>query len=390
MSEGEICARHYANQQPVIVRWKDGQLVAVDHAPLDATTRYWIAPPLTDLQVNGYAGVDFQKNGINSDDLVRASLAMARDGAPAYLLTLITDNWESLTARLRHLKGLRDASPELRKHIAGWHVEGPFLSGEPGFRGAHNASVMIDPSLEKMMELKSIVGSDPLLLTLAPEREGSLEAIRFAVASGITVSLGHSNASADRIREAVSAGARGYTHLANGCTQQLDRHDNIVWRVLDAPDIVPSLIPDGIHVSPQLFRLVHKVLPPGRIYYTTDAMSAAGAPPGRYSIGKVEVEVGADQIVRQPGQTNFAGSALRPIQAIERAARMLDRHWGSVWDHYAIVPRKLMRLPFQRLNPKDFILRDPNVPVPADFCLIDERQDGLQVTAFVDGKRISA
>src|SRR6185503_10764071 len=103
--------------------------------------------------------------------------------------------------------------------------------------------------------------------------------------------------------------------LANGCPRELDRHDNILIRVCDSEGLTVSLIPDGIHVPPLAFRVLHKALN-GPIYYTTDAMAAAGAGPGHYRIGPTEVEVGDDQIVRQPGKTNFAGSALRPFDGV--------------------------------------------------------------------------
>src|SRR5437016_8639160 len=115
-----------------------------------------------------------------------------------------------------------------------------------------------------------------------------------AVARGMKISLGHTNAPSDILREAIRLGATAFTHLGNGCPRELDRHDNILWRVLETPGLMVSLIPDRIHVSAPLFRLVHRVLDVDSIYYITDAMWAAGAAPGRYRIGKMEVEVGVD------------------------------------------------------------------------------------------------
>src|SRR5206468_5846455 len=113
-------------------------------------------------------------------------------------------------------------------------------------------------------------------------------------------------------------------------------------RVFETPGLTVSLIPDQIHVSPSLFRLIHRVLGADSIYYTTDAMSAAGMPPGRYKLGAMELEVGPDQIVRQPGKPLFAGSALRPIDGIFRAAQMLGRPWQEVWPRFSEAPAKLM------------------------------------------------
>lgn len=357
-THGEISAWHCATRQPVQLRWRDGIIISLSATAAPAGN-LWVAPPLMDLQINGFAGVDFQQDDLTVEDLLQATRGLRAAGCTRYLLTLITDEWPALTARLRHLRGLRARSAELRSAIAGWHLEGPFLSAEPGFHGAHNPACMRDPTPEHMLELRSITGDDPLLLTLAPERRGAIEAISLAVAHGAKVSLGHTDAPASLLNAAVRAGATGFTHLANGCPRDLDRHDNIIWRVLDTPGLTVSLISDRIHVAPPLFRLVHRALNPSAIYYTTDAMAAAGAPPGRYHMGRLEVEVGADQIVRQPGRTNFAGSAARPIEAVFRAAAMLQCAWQDVWARLSATPARFMGM-----------RNELAVGQPAEFCLL--------------------
>ena len=372
MHSGEICGRHFASGQPLRVVWSDGVITSVTSAS-DGEAHGWLAPTLLDLQINGYGGVDFQRDDhLTEAHLRSAARQLRRDGCGRFFFTLITDEWPKLMARVRVARALREANPELRAAMAGWHIEGPFLSPEVGFKGAHNPAVMRDATAADLDELRAVSGNDPVLLTLAPERNGSLEAIRLATSLGFVVSLGHTNASAETIRAAVEAGARGFTHLGNGIPQQLDRHDNILWRVFDTPGIMPSLIPDTYHVSPLLFRHMHRALPAERIYYTTDAMSAAGAPPGRYTIGSIELEVGADQIVRQPGKPNFAGSALRPIDGITRAATMLGKNWREIWPHFSLRPAELMGL------------RNEIAPgQPADFCLVQEDEAGRLTGATV-------
>ncbi|MBI3852186.1 MAG: N-acetylglucosamine-6-phosphate deacetylase [Verrucomicrobia bacterium] len=359
MNNGEICARHFASRQPIWVRWRSGVITHVEPTTKQPSEDLWIAPSLFDLQVNGYGGIDFQTDGLTLDNLLSATRQLRAAGCGRFLLTLITDEWSKLTNRLRHVRALRSQSDELQSAIAGWHIEGPFLSAEPGFCGAHDPTVMLDPTAKHIQELRAVAGDDPLLLTLAPERPGALEVIALAVSLGMKVSLGHTNASAEVLQRAVQAGATGFTHLGNACPRELDRHDNIIWRVLDTPGLTVSLIPDRIHVSPALFRLVHRALDPVSIYYTTDAMAAAGAPPGRYPLGTLQLEVGADQIVRQPGKTNFAGSALRPIDGIFRAAQMFGCDWQEVWPHFSATPAKLMDLSYEL-----------QVQQCADFCLL--------------------
>ncbi|HEY0550308.1 MAG TPA: N-acetylglucosamine-6-phosphate deacetylase [Verrucomicrobiae bacterium] len=356
---GEIHAFHYATRQPVRVRWADRRIVEVASVADKPQKELWLAPPLVDLQINGYAGVDFQQDNLTADDLFLAARALRRDGCAYFLLTLITDEWARLITRLKHLRQLRESSPELRGAIIGWHIEGPFLSDKPGYCGAHNPAVMRDPKPEDIRELRAASGADRVLITMAPERTGAVEAIQLATSLGLRVSLGHTDADAQTLQRAVRAGATGFTHLANGCARELDRHDNILWRVCDTPGLTVSFIPDGIHVPARVFRLLHKLLD-GPVYYTTDAMAAAGAGPGNYRLGGLELEVGVDQIVRQPGKTNLAGSALRPIDAVFRAAKMLNCPWQECWRKISEVPARFVGFENDlRVETRSFCVVDP-------------------------------
>lgn len=361
---GHVLALHWQTWLPVEIAWCDGAIASIAAARPDARPECWIAPSLFDLQVNGYGGVDFMKPGLTADELRRAARSLRRDGCTRFFLTMVTAEWSDLVTRLRHAKALRDADPELREAIAGWHVEGPFISAEPGFIGAHPPQHARDPEPAKIRELREALGSDPVLLTLAPERAGALEAIALARSLGMTVFGGHSNASAAHLDAAAAAGLTGYTHLGNGCPQTLDRHDNILWRVLERTGLTPSLIPDTIHVSPALFRVMHAARGAHPLVYTTDAMSAAGAPPGRYTLGPTVLEVGPDQIVRLPGATNFAGSALTPLQGAFRAARMLRQPWQECWTRFSIAAARAVGC-----------RHELRVGTRADFCLIHPTAD---------------
>jgi N-acetylglucosamine-6-phosphate deacetylase len=380
MTDGEIRARHYLTGQPVRLSWQAGVISCVEPEAEADEAAPWVAPALVDLQVNGFAGVDFQRDGLTAEDLRTAVRGLRAAGCTRFLLTLITEEWPKLMRRLAHLRQLRATSPELQQTIAGWHLEGPFLSHEPGYCGAHDPGLMLDPTPEHLRELRAVTGADPLLLTLAPERPRALDAIRLAASLGMKVSLGHTNASADILRAAVEAGAAGFTHLGNACPQLLDRHDNLLWRVLDTSGLTVSLISDGVHVSPPLFRLIHRVLEPDRVFLVSDAMAAAGAPPGRYTLGACGLEVGADGIVRRPGQTHFAGSALRPIDGVVRAARMLGRPWQEVWDGFSVRPARWMGWP-----------AGLEAGAPADCCLLEASPPGglPELSVFVAGEQVA-
>ena len=260
MNSGELHALHYATHRPVRATWRDGTITALEETTEPPPKEIWLAPPLVDLQINGYAGVDFQRDDVTLEELHYATRALRRDGCAHFLLTLITDEWPRLLTRLKRFRKLRACSAKLESAIIGWHIEGPFVSEKPGFHGAHRAALMCDPTPHHMEQLRAVIGDDRVLLTLAPERHGALEAIARATKLGMRVSLGHTDASAEILQRAVAAGATGFTHLANGCPRELDRHDNILWRVCETPGLTVSFIPDGHHVSPAPFRLLHKLL----------------------------------------------------------------------------------------------------------------------------------
>ena len=209
MNDGDLCARHHATGQPVRIIWQNGRINAVLGANRPTQHDVWIVPGLVDLQVNGFGGIDFQQDDLPLSSLVNASGRLRAAGCTRYLLTLITDEWPRLIARLRHLREMRRRSAELRHAIAGWHVEGPFLSSETGYCGAHDPALMLDPTAEYIRELREITGDDPVLLTIAPERANALAAIEQAVALGLKVSLGHTNAPTEVIAEAMRRGASG-------------------------------------------------------------------------------------------------------------------------------------------------------------------------------------
>jgi N-acetylglucosamine-6-phosphate deacetylase len=253
----------------------------------------------------------------------RSVAALARHGTLRFFPTLITDDIASLRAKFENLECFRALSPAIHEAACGYHLEGPWISAEPGYRGAHNERWVRPPDMADFNQLQKAANGRIRLVTLAPEWPETPEVIRELVSQGVLVSLGHTNATESQIDAAINAGAKLCTHLGNGVPQTLHRHDNVIQRLLARDELVAFLIPDGIHLPPAVLKNFFRAKPPGKALFTTDCMSAAGAPPGRYFLAGTKVKVGADRIVRKPGETCFAGSSLAPDEGLENIQRYL-------------------------------------------------------------------
>ena len=282
-----------------------------------------MAASLFDIQVNGFAGVDFQSPRLSREEARRAVEGLARHETKRFFPTFITDLASRLEAKLANFEKIRGEDPVVAEAACGYHLEGPWLSPKPGYRGAHNAEYMGAPDLVVFERLQKAAGGRIKLLTLAPEWKGSAEFIREVVSRGVAVSLGHTEADDAAIDAAIDAGARFCTHLGNGVPESLHRHDNVMQRLLSRDELTAFFIPDGIHLPPFTLRNLFRAKPPGRALFTSDCMAAAGAPPGVYRLGELELVVGADCVVRMPGGKGFAGSALVPEEGVANASRWL-------------------------------------------------------------------
>jgi N-acetylglucosamine-6-phosphate deacetylase len=282
-------------------------------------------PPsgLFDFQVNGFGGVDFQRDDLTVAQFDHAVATLRRHGTSGIFVTFITDELEALARRFAAFEKLCAVSPASATAVLGYHLEGPWLCPAPGYRGAHPAAPMHAPSLAEFERLQAAANGRIRLVTLAPEWPGSPEFIAALARTGVHISLGHTDATEAQIDAAVRAGARFVTHLGNGCPLQLHRHDNIVQRLLARDDLIACFIPDGVHLPPFVLRNLVRAKPAGRILFTTDAMAGAGAPTGRYTIGPHEIDVGADRVARQPGGQGFAGSTLTPDEGVRNLTTFL-------------------------------------------------------------------
>jgi len=277
-----------------------------------------------DLQINGYFGVDFNQDDIAAEDLNAACAALDRDGVEQVLVTVITDEIPKMAARISRLVQLRSDDPLARRMIAGVHVEGPFISTKTGYVGAHPVSAAKQATCREMGTLLEAADGLVQIVTLSPEQDPSQQVTRRLVDEGITVSAGHTDASLKQLDAAIDAGLSMFTHLGNGCPRMMDRHDNIIQRVLSRSEHLQiGLIADGAHVPFFALKNYLDLIGVDRAFIVSDAISAAGCGPGVYPLGDQEVTVGADGVPRAEDDSHLVGSATTMMQMAENLQRRL-------------------------------------------------------------------
>jgi N-acetylglucosamine-6-phosphate deacetylase len=274
-----------------------------------------------DIQVNGFAAVDFNRPELTVEELLRATRAMWRTGVTRFLPVVITAPVKNMLGTLAAIARAREQEPILRRAIPGIHLEGPFLAPEDGPRGAHPADSIRDPDWGLFQQFQDAAGGLIRLVTLAPERPGAIGLIWQLCQAGIVVGIGHSDAREADIDRAVEAGARISCHLGNGSHAMLPRHRNYIQKQLATDALMASLIVDGHHLPSYVVKNMIRCKGVGQVLLVTDAMAAAAAPPGKYRLGEVLVEVGPDGYVRLPGTPYLAGSALTMDRAVENVSR---------------------------------------------------------------------
>ena len=204
----------------------------------------------------------------------------------------------------------------------GFHVEGPHISPEDGPRGAHPRHWVRKPDLDEYRRWQEAARGSVRLVTLSPEWPEAPRYIERIVAEGVVASIGHTQATAGQIADAVSAGATLSTHLGNGAHQLLRRHPNYIWEQLAEDRLMADFIVDGIHLGPAFIKTAIRGKGVERSVLVTDASTPAGASPGRYAIADQPVDLTEDGRVLLAGTDRLAGSALNMRRGVENLMRL--------------------------------------------------------------------
>lgn len=268
-----------------------------------------------DLQVNGFAGVDFNDPALSDDGIEHAIGVLRSTGVTRFLPTLITSSLADFSASAQAI------ARNNNRAIAGIHMEGPYISPDDGPRGAHRRECVRLPSIDDFRRRQDAASGRIKLVTLAPELPGAVPLTEYLVSTGVRAAIGHTAAESDEISTLIKAGATLATHLGNGCSRLLPRHPNLIWEQLASDELHMSLIVDGHHLPGATVKAMIRAKGIDRTMLVTDATAAAGCAPGRYILGGVEVELDESGRVAIPGAAHLAGSALAMNDAIARTVR---------------------------------------------------------------------
>jgi len=287
-------------------------------------TDFYLCPGFFDPQVNGFAGVDFNHPLLTPERLHQAARSLASTGVTCFLPTLITSSQEKMVRQLKIIaEALRNDSL-LRKMCVGIHLEGPYISPEDGPRGVHLREFIRLPRWDELEKFQEACEGRIKCVTLAPEVKGAIAFIKKAAALGIIIGIGHTHATGEVIEEAVQAGARLSCHLGNAPSAFLSGYQNLIEKQLAMDPLMVSIIMDGVHLPPGVVKDYIRAKGIDRIILTTDSMAGAKAPPGRYTLGGIEVEVSPDRTARLANNSRLAGSTLTMDRAVTNAIRFAE------------------------------------------------------------------
>ena len=266
-----------------------------------------------DLQVNGYAGVDFNASGLTVEAVKAVTERLAADGTAGYLPTLVTGDPEMLIGTMRTVVAARRKYAVCERNVLGFFLEGPFISDQPGAVGTHPTEWVRAPDLALFGRFQDAAEGLIRMVNVAAEIPGMPDFVRRVSATGVTVSLGHQLAKSPKDIEAcIAAGAKAFTHLGNGIPNEVNRHDNIVYTALVEDRASVMFIPDGHHLPDTMLKLYTRAVPFKRLIAVSDAQYPAGMPPGEYEVCGAHARLEPNGLLWNPVRNCLVG-ATTPI-----------------------------------------------------------------------------
>ena len=370
---------HYKDGKPVSLELINGNISDISRPnELIENSSWYLAPGLIDIQINGYMGVDFSGPDLTVEEIKKATKALWRVGVTSYFPTIITSDFSRMKKNFTILSKAKE-DPEIGSSLAGFHLEGPYISPVDGFRGAHLEKYTRKPNWQEFLILQKAAKNNIRLITVAPELDGAIQFIKKLVDSGVIVSLGHHNGSVSQIKDAVTAGARMATHLGNGCANMINRHNNPIWPQLSNDLITPSIIADGFHLNREEIRTFYKTKGADNTILVSDALDLAGLPPGEYIRGERKLLL-TPNVVKFPDINALAGAASPISKCLEVVMDFTNCSLEDAIKMASLNPAKMFSL-----NDRGLIKKGKR----GDIVLFTMKGDKIQIKkTFVAGKEV--
>ncbi|MEX2415913.1 MAG: N-acetylglucosamine-6-phosphate deacetylase [Paenibacillaceae bacterium] len=335
-----------------------------------------LIPGFIDVHVHGGGGFDVMSG--RPEDIDGMCVYHASKGTTTLLATTLTAAPEAIKQALTAIKKAMDNGTN-GASVAGVHLEGPFLNTQRC--GAQNPAHICDPSLDALKLYQECSGDTIALITIAPEMPGAMEMIRYAVDQGMTVSIGHSAASFELVRQAVELGASQITHLFNGMNPLHHREPGVPGAGLILDELAVELICDHIHVHPDLIGLVFRAKPSDKVLLITDCISASGLADGLYHLGDLPVIMRDGQVRLQNNDGSvgsLAGSCLTMDMALLNAMKATSASLEALLPTLTINPARQVGL--------DTHKGSIEVGKDADLVVLDDKYE--VVATFVKGRNV--
>ncbi len=328
----------------------EGVVTAAVPAP-NVEDCFFISPGFFDIQVNGYAGIDYSSGAFKGSDLETMVKMLKKTGTTRHLPTIITGPEERIVNNLEKMAAFLDKKPDIAAAVPGFHIEGPFISDDDGPRGAHDAAYTRDPDFNEFLRWQEASGGRIRIVTLAPERPGALDFIRKITRKGVVAAIGHTAAKPEEISAAVQAGARLSTHLGNGSHAFLPRLSNYLWEQLADDTLSASIIADGFHLPSAVLKSFYRMKGPENLILTSDVSPLGGCKPGYYKWDNISVEVFGDGHVGLAGTPYLAGAGHLLDRDIANVINVTGCSLSDAVTLCTINPLKLLSFPEERNFP---------------------------------------
>lgn len=323
----EFVARRYDTLEPIRIRLEGERIKSVEPADDENTSSEYsqlplVAPAFYDMQINGHGGIWFGKHGITPEEVLQALEPHFAFGVTRMFPTLITNSDENFRTGFAAIRAACEQETWANELVAGCHLEGPYLSGEDGPRGAHPREHIRPADWDEFQIWQAASGGRIRLVTIAPETEGAIDFIKQAVKAGVVCSIGHTGAEPEDIQRAVDAGATLSTHLGNGSHGMIRRHPNYIWEQMAEDRLTAGLITDGHHLPASVVKCLVRAKGAERCLITCDASGLAGCPPGIYREGDSAIEILDSGKVVVAGQREYlAGSGASTLDCVRWASQ---------------------------------------------------------------------